>query len=86
MATGSKSKLITPLYNHWEKLDKPDFASVMLDFTQYCAKGKMIVDKQGHAVPFILNEAQREVARLILPYIFAKVPEPDGYLCRARRP
>lgn len=76
MATGSKSKLITPLYNHWEKLDRADFASVMLDFTQYCAKGKMIVDKQGHAVPFILNEAQREVARLILPYIFAKVPEP----------
>lgn len=57
MATGSKSKLITPLYNHWEKFDKYDFSSIMLDFTQYCEKGKMIVDKQGHAVPFILNEA-----------------------------
>lgn len=76
MATGSKSKLITPLYNHWEKLDKGDLTALLLDFSQYCAKGKMIIDKQGHAVPFILNEAQREVARLILPYIFAKVPEP----------
>ena len=76
MATGSKSKLITPLYNHWEKLDKNELTSLLLDFTQYCAKGKMIIDKQGHAVPFILNEAQLEVARLILPYIFAKVPEP----------
>lgn len=76
MATGSKSKLITPLYNHWEKLDRGDLAALLLDFSQYCAKGKMIIDKQGHAVPFILNEAQKEVARLILPYIFAKVPEP----------
>ena len=76
MATGSKSKLITPLYNHWEKLDKGDLTTLLLDFSQYCAKGKMIIDKQGHAVPFILNEAQKEVARLILPYIFAKVPEP----------
>ncbi len=76
MATGSKSKLITPLYNHWEKLDKGDLTALLLDFSQYCAKGKMIIDKQGHAVPFILNEAQKEVARLILPYIFAKVPEP----------
>lgn len=76
MAKGSKSKLITPLYTHWEKLDKSDLTALLLDFSQYCAKGKLIIDKQGHAVPFILNEAQREVARLILPYIFAKVPEP----------
>lgn len=76
MATGSKSKLITPLYNHWEKLDKGDLTALLLDFSQYCAKGKMIIDKQGHAVPFVLNEAQKEVARLILPFIFAKVPEP----------
>lgn len=76
MATGSKSKLVTPLYNHWEKLEKADLTALLLDFSQYCAKGKMIIDKQGHAVPFVLNEAQKEVARLILPYIFAKVPEP----------
>lgn len=76
MAKGSKSKLIAPLYTHWEKLDKGDLTSLLLDFSQYCAKGKLIIDKQGHAVPFILNEAQKEVARLILPYIFAKVPEP----------
>ena len=76
MAKGSKSKLITPLYTHWEKLDKGDLTALLLDFSQYCAKGKLIIDKQGHAVPFILNEAQKEVARLILPYIFAKVPEP----------
>lgn len=76
MATGSKSKLITPLYNHWEKLDKQGLTSLLLDFSKYCAEGKMIIDKQGHAVPFILNEAQKEVARLILPFIFAKVPEP----------
>lgn len=76
MPKGNASKLVTPLYNHWEKLSRTDFTSVMLDFSQYCAKGKMIIDKQGHAVPFVLNEAQREVAGLILPYIFAKVPEP----------
>lgn len=76
MAKENKSKLISPLYNHWEKLDKQELTALLLDFSQYCAKGKMIIDKQGHAVPFILNEAQKEVARLILPYIFAKVPEP----------
>ena len=76
MANGSKSKLITPLYTHWEKLENTDITSILLDFSQYCAKGKLIIDKQGHAVPFVLNEAQKEVAKLILPYIFAKVPEP----------
>lgn len=76
MAKGSKSKLITPLYNHWKELSNNELTALLLDFTKYCAEGKMIIDKQGHAVPFILNEAQREVAKLILPYIFAKVPEP----------
>ncbi len=76
MAKGSKSKLITPLYNHWKELSNSELTALLLDFTKYCAEGKMIIDKQGHAVPFILNEAQREVAKLILPFIFAKVPEP----------
>ena len=76
MARGNKSKLITPLYTHWEKFEKGDLVATLLDFEQYCAKGKMIIDKQGHARPFILNEAQKAVAKLILPYIFAKVPEP----------
>lgn len=76
MARGNKSTLIAPLYNHWEKLDKNQLSRLLLDFSQYCAQGKMIIDKNGHAVPFILNEAQRAVASMILPYIFAKVPEP----------
>lgn len=76
MAKGSKSKLITPLYNHWKELSNSELTALLLDFTKYCAEGKMIIDKQGHAVPFVLNEAQREVAKLILPFIFAKVPEP----------
>lgn len=76
MAKGSSSKLITPLYNHWEELNKQEIVALLLDFTKYCAEGKMIINKQGHAVPFVLNAAQKEVAKLILPYIFAKVPEP----------
>lgn len=76
MAGGNKSTLIAPLYNHWEQLDRHKLAAALLDFSKYCAEGKMIIDKQGHAVPFILNEAQKAVAAMILPYIFAKVPEP----------
>ena len=76
MAKGSKSKLITPLYNHWKELSNSELTALLLDFTKYCAEGKMIIDKQGHAVPFVLNEAQREVAKLILPFSVAKGPEP----------
>ena len=76
MAKGNKSKLITPLYDHWQELDRNKLTELLLDFSKYCSEGKMIIDKQGHAVPFVLNEAQKEVAKLILPYIFAKVPEP----------
>lgn len=76
MPRGNKSTLIAPLYNHWEKLDKNQLTRLLLDFSQYCAQGKMIIDKNGHAVPFVLNEAQKAVAAMILPFIFAKVPEP----------
>lgn len=76
MPRGSKSKLITPLYNHWKKFERGDLQTVLLDFVQYCKRGKMIIDKQGHAVPFIPNEAQIKVAANILPFVFAPVPEP----------
>lgn len=75
MATAQKSKLVIPMYNHWEKLTDEDLRRCLLDFEEYC-KHKIIINKQGHAVPFILNEAQREVAKLILPLVFAKIPEP----------
>lgn len=63
------------MYNHWEKLADSELRRCLLDFKEYC-KQKIIINKQGHAVPFELNEAQEAVAELILPLTFAKIPEP----------
>ena len=75
MANTQKSKLVIPMYNHWEKLADSELRRCLLDFKEYC-KQKIIINKQGHAVPFELNEAQEAVAELILPFTFAKIPEP----------
>ena len=71
-----KKKVIKPLYTHWKQLSNEELRNILLDFKEWCAKGKLIINKQGHAVPFILNEAQEEVAKLILSKAFAPIPEP----------
>lgn len=71
-----KKKVIKPLYTHWKQFSNEELRNVLLDFKEWCAKGKLIINKQGHAVPFILNEAQEEVAKLILSKAFAPIPEP----------
>ncbi len=71
-----KKKVIKPLYTHWKQFSNEELRSILLDFKEWCAKGKLIINKQGHAVPFILNEAQEEVAKLILSKAFAPIPEP----------
>lgn len=48
----------------------------MIDFEQFCEKGSMIIDKNGVAVPFILNEAQKLVALYIIKEIYAPIPSP----------
>lgn len=70
------NKIITPLYQHWGKLNSDHFRELMLDFSKWCKEGKVIINKDGHAVPFVLNEAQEKVAEFILPKAFAPVPEP----------
>ena len=71
-----KKKVIKPLYTHWKQMSNDELRNTLLDFKEWCAKGKLIINKQGHAVPFILNEAQEEVAKLILSKAFAPIPEP----------
>ncbi len=55
-----KKKVIKPLYTHWKQFSNEELRNILLDFKEWCAKGKLIINKQGHAVPFILNEAQEE--------------------------
>lgn len=71
-----KKKVIKPLYTHWKKLSPETLRTVLLDFGQFCSKGTVIINKQGHATPFVLNEAQKAVAELILSHAFAPIPEP----------
>lgn len=67
--------LIEPLYNHWAELSPAQIKKVMLDFSDY-AKHHIIINKEGHPVNMVLNEAQREVANLILKYALAPIPQP----------
>lgn len=76
MNQAQKKKVIKPLYTHWKKMPPETLRAVLLDFKRWCAEGKLIINKQGHAVPFILNEAQEKVAELILSKAFAPIPEP----------
>lgn len=76
MNQAQKKKVIKPLYTHWKKMPGDTLRAVLLDFKRWCAEGKLIINKQGHAVPFILNEAQEKVAELILSKAFAPIPEP----------
>lgn len=78
----NKASLLEPLYDqYWlEEVGElhhgsDDWADVMLDFERFCYH-HMIINKNGHAVRVVLNEAQKAVANLLLPYVFAKVPEP----------
>lgn len=76
MNQAQKKKVIKPLYTHWKELSNDELRSILLDFKEWCAKGKLIINKEGHAVPFILNEAQELVAELIFSKVFAPIPEP----------
>lgn len=76
MNSVQRKKVIKPLYTHWRQFHPTELRDILLDFKKWCASGKLIIDKKGHAVPFLLNEAQEEVARLILSKAFAPIPEP----------
>ena len=73
MNQAQKKKVIKPLYTHWKKMPGDTLRAVLLDFKRWCAEGKLIINKQGHAVPFILNEAQEKVAELVLSKAFAPI-------------
>lgn len=85
MNSAQKKKVIKPLYTHWKQLSNEDLRNVLLDFKRWCAEGKLIIDKKGHAVPFVLNEAQEEVAKLILSKAFAPIPEPISLVIHKSR-
>lgn len=79
------TKAVAPLYSHWDKKEPKELAAILLDFKRWCAEAKIIINKDGHAVPFVLNEAQEEVAKLVLKHIFAKVPEPVSLVIHKSR-
>lgn len=76
MATTRGNKPIEALYNHWEDLTPDLYTELLVDFESYCSKGCIIINKNGSAVPFKLNEAQKKIAELLLPLIFKEIPEP----------
>lgn len=73
---GKGARVVKSVYQHWNRFSDRELARALLDFETWCAVGKIIINKQGHAVPLILNEAQKEVAKLVLPKVFAPIPEP----------
>lgn len=85
MNSTQKKKVIKPLYTHWNKLSNEKLREILLDFKQWCEQGKLIINKKGHAVPFLLNEAQEEVAKLILSKAFAPIPEPIALVIHKSR-
>ena len=70
------NKPLEPAYSHWKVLSSSELNELVLDFEKFCSEGTMIINKEGRAVPFILNEAQTLLARTILPYAFKEIPEP----------
>lgn len=85
MNKAQKKKVIIPLYSHWKQFPNDELRNTLLDFKEWCAKGTLIINKQGHAVPFVLNEAQEEVAKLILSKAFAPIPEPISLVIHKSR-
>lgn len=85
MNQAQKKKVIKPLYTHWKPFPNDTLREVLLDFKRWCAEGKLIINKHGHAVPFILNEAQEKVAELVLSKAFAPIPEPISLVIHKSR-
>ena len=85
MNSVQKKKVIKPLYSHWKQFSNDALRNALLDFEEWCSAGSLIINKQGHAVPFVLNEAQRKVASLILSKAFAPIPEPISLVIHKSR-
>ena len=65
MPIARSSNRVEAAYNHWEPLSDQEFALSMSDFEEYC-KNSLVPDKNGIPVTFVLNEAQKKVAELVL--------------------
>ena len=63
----ASNKIVSP-YEHWAPLTDARFFAAMSHFEKFCAES-LINDKNGVPVPFILNEAQKLVAKEILKAI-----------------
>lgn len=85
MNSTQKKKVIKPLYTHWKQMSNEQLRNTLLDFKAWCSEGKLIIDKKGHAVPFVLNEAQVKVAEMILSKAFAPIPEPISLVIHKSR-
>lgn len=70
------AKQVKAVYDHWPALSQRDFDRLMSEFEAFCEEGSMIVNKNGQAVPFELNEAQSLTARWILKEVFKPFPSP----------
>lgn len=79
------SKAIQPLYEHWEELSVENWQLIMLDFAKFCSEGHIIINKQGEAIPFVLNEAQQIIADTLLPLLFAETPAPISVVIHKAR-
>jgi hypothetical protein len=80
------ARVIEPLYDHWKPLTQSKFNELILDFEKYCEEGSIVIDKNGVAVPMKLNEAQKAVASLIIPLVFAELPSPTNvFIHKARQ-
>lgn len=76
---------VESVFNHWTPLSQAEFNAMMLDFKNFCEKGSMIVNKNGKAVPFKLNEAQEVTAKTILKHAFAPTPSPSNIFIHKSR-
>lgn len=79
------AKAIEPLYEHWTELSAKDWQLIMVDFKKFCSEGHIIINKQGEAVPYVLNEAQDLMASTLLPLIFAEKPSPISVVVHKAR-
>lgn len=80
-----KGRSIQSLYDGWESLDQEKFDSLLVDFERFCAEGSYINNKSAQPVEFILNEAQRETASLVLGELFSPLPRPTNLVIHKSR-
>lgn len=78
------SRIIESVFD-WKPLTQTEYNSLSLDFEKFCEQGSMIINKNGQAVPFILNEAQKKIAKAIIPKVVPKNAAPTSVFIHKSR-